>query len=409
MQEIHLFILWENALNKKDEILKDIKENFKILQVYQVTWSKEKFSNNLSRFYGTNLPKGSGKEKHCGNGSFLLVVVKCENPKYEKRMTSHGEEVVNINMFDKKTYYRQLTGGGHRVHGTDSELETNHDLTLLTGMNVKDFLEKHPQEWNGKIEELNQDLIGATSWKDAKEMFYVLNNCIKYAVLRNYETLPEEIYLNEHNDIDIICDSYENAAYVLNAQKVFKEEPDYRVHYKAKVEDKYAYFDLRHIGDNYYYKQLEENILKNRIYNDKGFYTISNEEYFYTLLYHAILHKPKFAEDYRLRLSEMEQGKGLDIEKDYLQILKEWLIKNEYLVTKPIDKSVQFNKENAKKLGPLLYNENGEKIEELEAENQRLNIELNKTREELTNVYNSKSWKSTEILRKISFKIKNGD
>ena len=33
MKETHLFILWENSLNKKDEILKDIKENFKILQV----------------------------------------------------------------------------------------------------------------------------------------------------------------------------------------------------------------------------------------------------------------------------------------------------------------------------------------------------------------------------------------
>lgn len=409
MQEVHLFILWENALSKKEEILKDIKENFTIMQVFKITWSKEEFANNLSRFYGTKLPKGSGKEQHCGNGSFLLVVVKCENPKYEKRITSHGEEIVNINMFDKKTYYRELTGGGHRVHGTDSETETNHDLTLLTGMNVEDFLKKHPQEWNEEIEELNQDLIGATSWKDAKEMFYALNNCVNYAILRNYESLPEEIYINEHNDIDIICNSYENVAYVLNAQKVFENEPEYRVHYKAKVEDKYAYFDLRHIGDNYYFEKLEKDLLKNRIYNNNGFYTISDEEYFYTLLYHAILHKPEFAEDYIERLNKMEQGKDLNLKKDYLQILKKWLIENEYIVTKPIDKSVQFNKVNAIKLGSLLYNESEEELEKLKAENENLNEELGRVKQELINVYNSKSWKSTEILRKISNKIKNGD
>ena len=58
MQEIHLFILWENALYKKQEILKDMQESFDILGMYNITWSKEKFSENLSRFYGTNLPKG---------------------------------------------------------------------------------------------------------------------------------------------------------------------------------------------------------------------------------------------------------------------------------------------------------------------------------------------------------------
>ncbi len=404
MSEIHLFILWENALSKKEEILEDIKKNFTIMQVYKITWSKEEFPNNLSRFYGTKLPKGSGKEQHCGNGSFLLVVVKCEDPKYEKRITSHGEEVVNINMFDKKSFYRELTGGGHRVHGTDTEKETNHDLTLLIGKNVEDFLKDHNSEWNGQIEELQKDLIGAKEWKNTNEMFYALNNCIDYAILRNYEALPEDIYINEHNDIDIICDSYENAAYILNASKVFEE--DYRIHYKTNVEDKVAYFDLRYVGDNYYYKKLEKDLLKNRKYNEKGFYTISDEEYFYTLLYHAVLHKLEFADDYKQRLAEMQQGKDLDIEKDYLKILKQWLIENEYLVTKPVDKSVMFNKENAQKLGPLLYKDDEEKLQELNSKNQNLNQEVIKLREELTNVYNSKSWKSTEILRKICNKIK---
>lgn len=406
MQETHLFILWQNALNKKDEILKDIKENFTILNIYKITWDKQKFANNLSRFYGTKLPKGSGKEEHCGNGSFLLVVVKCENPKYELRNTSHGDEIVNINMFDKKMQYREMTGGGHRVHGTDSQKETDHDLTLLTGMNIEDFLKNHSEEWNGQIEELNQDLIGTYSWKNAEEMFYALNNCTEYAILRNYEALPEEIYVNEHNDIDVICNSFENVTYILNAEKVFEEE--YRVHYKTQIGEKIAYFDLRYIGDNYYCKELEESLLKNRIYNDKGFYTISNEEYFYTLLYHAILHKPEFAQDYKDRLSKMRE-ENLNTEDDYIKILKDWLIKQEYQIIRPVDKSVQFNEENAEKFGRLLYNKKQEAIKSLEKENQSLKTELDRIREELTNVYNSKSWKSTEILRKISHKIKNGE
>ena len=277
MQEIHLFILWENALFKKQEILEDIKKSFDILAMYNITWSKEKFSENLSRFYGTNLPKGSGKEEHCGNGTFLLIVVRCNNPKYEKRDTSKGVQVVNINMFDKKTYYRELTGGGHKVHATNSETETNHDLTLLLGKSVQDFLKENPS-FNGIEKNINQDLIGSNKWNSVEELFYVLNNTADYAILRNYENLPEEIYVNDHNDIDLICTSYENIAYILNAKKVFNEE--YRVHYKTEINDKFAYFDLRYVGDDYYYKSLEEDLLKNKVYNKKGFYSVTQTRIF---------------------------------------------------------------------------------------------------------------------------------
>lgn len=406
MQEIHLFILWENALFKKQEILEDMKKSFDILAMYNITWSKEKFSENLSRFYGTNLPKGCGKEEHCGTGTFFLVIVRCNNPKYEKRDTSKGIQTVNVNMFDKKTYYRELTGGGHRVHATNSELETNHDLTLLLGKSINDFIKENPKS-DGQEESLNQDLIGANGWKSVEEMFYVLNNCTNYAILRNYETLPEEIYVNDHNDIDVICDSYENVAYVLNAKKVFEE--DYRVHYKVKVQDRYAYFDLRYIGDDYYYKSLEEDLLKTKVYNKKGFYTISDDYYFYTLLYHAMLHKPNFSEDYKNRLSQMNKEFGnIKNEESYLKYLQDWLIEKQYLVTKPIDKSVQFNREKAKGLSPLIYKDT-EELESVINKNKELETENTKLREELSRVYNSKSWKSTEILRKISKIIKNGD
>ena len=348
MEELHLFIIWENALDKKNIILKDIEKNFKIVKKYMVKWSEDKFSENLSRFYGTSLPQGSGKEQHCGTGPFMLIIVKDTNPIYETRSTSRGEEIVNINMFDKKTYYRELTGGGHKIHATNNELETNHDITLLLHQSIEDFLK---QEYsNTNVEKIEQDLIGARGWKNASQMFYALNNCTNYAILRNYESLPEEIYVNEHNDIDLICESKENCAYVLNAKKVFNEE--YRVHYVTDVEGKKAYFDLRFLGDNYYCERLERKILERKIFNEKGFFTIDNEFYFYTLLYHAMLHKKTFAEDYKKRLI------GMNVEKinentsndEFSKILEKWLIENDYRIITPIDISVQFNLENANKI-----------------------------------------------------------
>lgn len=400
-KETHLFIIWENALYKKDEILSDIKNRFSIINIYEMEWSKSKFLENISRFYGTNLPNAEEKAEHCGFGKFLLVIVTDENPIYEKRNTSKGEKIVNINMFDSKEKFRQFTGGGHKVHATNDEIETNHDITLLLNKNLENYLSETKR--SEEIIKLQKELFGADGWNNVNEMFYALNNCLNYAILRNYESLPDEIYVNGHNDIDIICDSYENAAHILNAEKVFPEE--YRIHYRTKVGDKYANFDLRHIGDNYYVKELEERILKNRIFNAKGFYTLNSDDYFYTLLYHALIHKNIFKDDYKKKLNLMkpELIKDKTTEEDMIKILKEWLKMNDYITVKPIDQSVYFNLENLRKLGPCVFNEYNykleEKIQNLQNENTILKNELNE-------MANSKSWKITKPLRDLTTRNK---
>lgn len=398
--ETHLFILWEKSLYKKDEILEDIKNKFKIINIYEIEWSKDKFLENMLRFYGTNLPNIKQKAEHCGCGKFLLIIVSDENPKYEKRNTTQGEKIVNVNLFDSKEKYRQLTGGGHKVHATNDEIETNHDITLLLNKNLEDYLKNvNKQEY---IINLSKDLFGANGWNSVNEMFYALNNCLNYAILRNYESLPEEIYVNGHNDIDIICDSYENAAHILNAEKVFPEE--YRIHYRTKVEDKYANFDLRHIGDNYYVKELEQRILSNRIFNDKGFFTLNKEDYFYTLLYHALIHKNVFKDDYKKKLQLMmpELINNTTTEQEMIRLLEKWLKENNYIAIKPIDESVYFNLENLRKLGPCVFNEDNyklqEKLKKMQCDNEILKNKLNE-------MANSKSWKITKPLRDLVSKF----
>ena len=418
-EELHLFIIWQNARDKQNEILDDIKQNFEIIQVYDMEWSKEKFANNLTRFYGTNLPAGSGKEVHCGNGKFLLIIVKDLNPVYEDRKTSKGTKYVNIHLFDKKDEYRMLTGGGHKIHATNNEIETNHDLTLLLGKNVEDYLRENSQEWNGQIQDISQDLIGSNGWNNATQMFYALNNCVNYAILRNYESLPEEIYVNEHNDIDLICESMEEVAYVLNAKPMHSEP--YRVQHEAKVEDKYAYFDLRHIGDDYYDRALEERILKNRVFNEKGFYVLEKQDYFYTLLYHAFVQKPEFKKDYKIKLKNMgiEKVNENTTMEEYGTILKKWMLKNEYSAVKPIDKTVFFVKENLEYLKPLVYREEKiepeeTKIDELNIINEQLiheNANLQARNKELENrlagIIDSRSWKMMEPIRNLIKKLKS--
>lgn len=403
-EELHLFIIWENGREKQEEILEDIKSNFEIVRLYEIEWEKEKFTKNMSRFYGTKLPKDCRKETYCGNGKFLLIIIKVKNPIYEQRLTTKGEKTVNVNMFDKKTMYRELTGGGDRVHGTNDEAETNHDLTLLLGKNIKDFLKENNNLWDGKIQELKCNLFGAEKWNSVSDMFYALNNCVNYAILRNYESLPDEIYEKDHNDIDIICESLEETKYILNAKPVFEEE--YRVHYKTKVEDRIAYFDLRSIGDNYYCEQMEKDILRNRIYNEKGFYTLNIENYFYTLLYHALIQKLDFRDDYKKKLIDMKiKNVAMNTSlEEYAKILKEWMLKKEYEMIKPKDKSVIFNLNNTEYFKPLIYRKDGnqaEQVEELKKENLELKETINELNKVILGMQDSRTWKLTEPIRKL--------
>ena len=408
-EETHLFIIWENGREKQEEIMEDISKTFKIIKVYEIEWDKEQFPNNLSRFYGTNLPKNSRKELHCGNGKFILIVLKVFNPIYDVRVTSKGEKIVNINMFDKKSEYRELTGGGDKIHGTNSEIETNHDLTLLLGKNINDFLKDNKEEnWDGKIKKLNCNLFGNEKWNSVKDMFYALNNCIEYAILRNYESLPDEIYENDHNDIDIICSSLEDAAYVLNASPVFEE--DYRVHYKTNVENRIAYFDLRYIGDNYYYEDMEKALLNERVYNEKGFYVLNKQNYFYSLLYHALIHKEVFKEDYKQKLKEMDVEKiEHDKIEEYIEVLKKWMIKKEYIIVEPIDKTVMLNSKNIEYFKPLIYREkiieeDTTKIVSIQKENEELRNEVRELKTKIEGIEDSRTWKIFEPIRKLKKK-----
>lgn len=406
-EELYIFILWKNALYKKEDILNDIKGKFDILDIYNVSWSDDKYSENLSRFYGTKLPNGSHKEKHCGRGDFLLVIVKDRNPKFEYRETSSGKDFVNVNMFDSKTKYREMTGGGHKVHCSNNIEETDHDLTLLIGKNSKDYLENLKNKFDGNIKELKRDLAGSNGFSDVDEMFYILNNCVKYVILRNYENFPEEIIQSEHSDVDLLCYSRENVAYVLNAKKCQAE--DYRSQYIVKIDNKDINFDLRYVGDNYYDEYIEKRLLENRILDKRGFYILNKEDYFYTLLYHALIHKYSFGDDYKNRLLKMNSKFTAQISDDVIKrikFLEEWMIKNNYIIKKPIDNSVVFNEYTLNEISRLVYRNDTDvnyrdfELEELRKCNNNLNDELNF-------IKNSRTWRYTKYIRNIASKIRN--
>lgn len=349
--ELHLFIIWEKGLYQKEKILEDIRKKFVILNVYKIKWSDKNFSENMSRFYGQKLPKNSHKERHVGRGNFILITLLDTSSKYEERLTSRGKEIVNINTFEAKQLYRKWTGGGHKIHTTNDILETKHDLMLLLGLEYETYYKTCTNKWTGDEIFLEQDLIGANGWENIQQLFSVLNSTINYVVLRNFECLPDKYHLEEHGDIDLLAENYNDLFYLTNAVPVFKKK--YRVLNKVKINNEDILFDFRYVGDRYYDNLWEDNILKNSVLSSKGFYIPSQQYHFFSLLYHASVHKSSIKNDYIIKLISIAKELGLEnISQKFFQnrskiknLLNNWLLKNKYKYTEPKDLSVYYNTE----------------------------------------------------------------
>lgn len=344
-EELHLFIIWSKAHNKEKDILADLESRFEILGIHEVTWDKEQFSKNLTRFYGENLPPNSGKERACGNDTFTLIVVLDRSPLYRQRLTSKGVALVNVNIFDSKEMYREWTGGGHKIHGTNNNTEARHDLVLLTGYSVKDYLELCKKNGSKILRDSFNEMPGEKCWKSMEQLIYVLNETAEYVILRNFKDVYDDYSKKLHGDVDILCSNYNQVKWLLNATPTHKVK--YRVQNMVKIGDGGVMVDLRYTGDKYYCKEWQNNILKERILTEEGYYRPCEKDYIYALVYHAIIQKKEISPDY------MEIFKGyffeLDMQTDTRDFLKKqlecYLSENKYQVEEPMDHSVYFTGE----------------------------------------------------------------
>ena len=295
--ELHLFLIWKKARDMTDDILNDLKKKFELLEVYEINWSPEFFSDNMSRFYGVNLPPGAFKANQHDFGPFLLCIIEDKNPIYGNRETAKGETHVNINTFDAKQTYRSWTGGGNNIHASNTEEETEHDLVLLLGKNLKDIRNSLPQAWNGKIKSIDSDLVGSKGWKNTSQLFYVLNATVNYLVLRNFENISDLNTSVRNSDIDILTNQVEHIRFITNAKKIL-EEKNQEFHSVMIANNDV----LLHVGEQYYDPKWANDILNRKVLSQHGFYIPNDEDHFYSLLYRALVQKSMVPDDYIERL-----------------------------------------------------------------------------------------------------------
>lgn len=143
-------------------------------------------------------------------------------------------------------------------------------------------------------------------WESAKSVFEKLNEKFTYLVIRNHEGFYNSILLDNHADIDILCEKKDRKEIIkiLDALPRLKRKDS--IHYKILVSSEYIPIDIRVVGDGYYDKNWESQMLRSREYDSRGFYHMNSDDYFWSLLYHALYHKGKLSSEYRNRLESFK-------------------------------------------------------------------------------------------------------
>lgn len=182
------------------------------------------------------------------------------------------------------------------------------------------------------------------NWKSLKEMFIEMNTDqeFRYIVLRNYEELLNEDFLNTHSDIDLLCDNSKKLVNCISGTYRSKK-PD-GIHYKVFVNGQIIPVDIRTVGDGYYDPHWAIDMLNTRrLYNDLC-YIPDEENNFFSLLYHAVVQKDELSDEYRNKLSSYCNSLLLYNEEVYINVLDTFMKSHKYFYYYPKDYNVIFKK-----------------------------------------------------------------
>lgn len=185
-------------------------------------------------------------------------------------------------------------------------------------------------------------------WHSVDEIFRVLNesNC-NYIVMRNFECFESgQVFMNGHDDIDLLCDDKSRVCKVLDARKrlYFPTVNSYYI----KFNDLTVSVDIRFIGDGYYDKQWQIDMLRKKtLFNDQ-IYVPDIKNYFYSLTYHAIIQKNFLSDEYLKKLCIMASELGINCttEEQLLEELFRYIKENDYKITITRDPGIILNFKN---------------------------------------------------------------
>ena len=182
---------------------------------------------------------------------------------------------------------------------------------------------------------------GKMDVKDLRAVFLKINTTTAdYLVMRNWEGFFDDILLEGHNDIDLLCrdrDSRDIIVRLLDARPLTADG----FHYCFLYQGRKITLDTRILGDGYYDRRWQREMLARKRQHPLGFYIMDPENYYYSLIYHAIYQKKGgLSEEYEQRLSRMSPLEETHTQDGYAERLDAYMRKKHFAYTRTADQSV---------------------------------------------------------------------
>lgn len=163
---------------------------------------------------------------------------------------------------------------------------------------------------------------------DIQDVFKAIEN-ENYVVLRGFD----EVFGNCISDIDILCENKLKIIDILGLQPV----TDNKFCYYVTTEKDNIYIDLRYIGDGYYCRKWEKDILSSKVM-DTLFYRPNECEYAYSYYYHILFHKTCIDEKHDA--INVDNFKKIGINNINETLLFDYMKDKGYLPSIPKDKAL---------------------------------------------------------------------
>lgn len=176
--------------------------------------------------------------------------------------------------------------------------------------------------------------------EDIQKVFESLPSDCGYLIMRNWEGFYDDILIEGHNDIDVLCANTKSRDMIVAAFTA-KDIAGNGFHYSFIYKGMDVTLDTRIVGDGYYDINWQKEMVANRVNNPLGFYVMTDEDYFYSLAYHAIYQKKDgLSDEYQKRLGEMKPECKDYQQEDFIRILHEYMLEHRYCYTHTVDDSV---------------------------------------------------------------------
>lgn len=320
--DYHLLIVDQAEYEHSDKIESIVSAKFTIVNKIEIFWSEERFLQNSFRLFGKDLV----------TKRFMLYVLLDKNPSY------------NFNVLEK-IYVN--------VNSRDTSISlNNYSYTILT-RNIYDFyrlsvlilgtkglmtLLNHE-----KTHDVRNDPIGTKGWASFAEFIAVANICCDWLVLRNQEYLPAYFFEND-KDVDLLCSNLDLFVSVMNLKKRSWGLAAYQVN----VADIAVPFDVRFLGDGYYDKLWQYDMLQNKFFTEEFVPSMNKINYFFSLIYHTKIQKHEIKDVYIERVSELANLLMIDgytadkiyDDKYVSALLSKFMVSHNYQYFSPIDINV---------------------------------------------------------------------